>query len=132
MAIDSQEVQEGNGALQRGLGNQGNFFACLEESAGHVRVDNELDFRHVDDMVPHLDILVLNTLHKFRLVLIAGKLTPKLLQVDATDGHVASEHAIDLLERMLHDLHLVASTALRLRAIDIWTHFIQYRHVENI
>lgn len=132
LAIDAKEVEERNGALKRGLSDERDFLAGLEESASHVQVDDELNFGHIDLVVPHLDHLVLYSLHKFRLVLIASKFTPKLFEVDSADGDVGAENAVDLLERMLHDFHLVVSAAQRFRSVNVRAHAVQYGNRENL
>ena len=111
LAIDTHEIEERDGALQRSLSDERSFLAALEQGARHIFVDAEEHLGHILLVSPHINNLVAQTGYKLGLKWVAGVLTPKLLEVNGTERAVPSEDGVNLLEVVLHNLSLIIIAA---------------------
>ena len=112
LAIDSQEVEERQRRLNGRRGNQLDLLAGKELRARIILVDREADLGEVGHRaVALVHQLVAVCLSEVSLARTTSILTPELLLVDATHGHVAAKDLIYFLKVYSHDGYLVAVAA---------------------
>lgn len=101
--------------MKGGLSDESDLFAAGEECASHVLVDGEFDFGVIFSRLFRLAF----SNNEIRLIWAAGKLTPKLLEIQSTERHIKPKNRVNLLESMVHDGSLIIVTTHRLCNIHV-------------
>ena len=113
LAVDTQEIQEGNRALQGCLSDESHLLAALEQGARHVLVDCEQDFREDFLVASDVDGRVSLSSHVVYFLWPTSVGAPKFLQVKPTKWNILAKDTVDLLKTGGHDGDLVSFAAHR-------------------
>ena len=124
LSIDTQEVQEGNRALQRSLSDESYLLATLEQRASHVLVDGEQDFRENFIITSDIDGFVPLSSYVIHFRWTACVRAPKFFQIQSTKWNVLTKHTVNLFETFCHDGYLVSFAAKRSISVQKWANLL--------
>jgi hypothetical protein len=97
LAIETHEIEEGYGRLERCLGNEGDLLAGLEKNAGIVGIQGELSKGFKTDQGISV-VLIPKPSDELCFVRVAGVLAPHALETHRAHWAVEAEDGIDLDE----------------------------------